>query len=839
MKIATNTSAVLIILLLSFLTSTGQEIEVDAVETPLNKVLIGIINSHGASISFDDESLSHYMVTDKNVYTSIDLALAGLLKNLPLSCELIGGVWVIFPIREVVEPQKKSFLSGRVFDKITNEALPYSHVTVNGWPSVSDLKGSFSSTFPFEDSIATVKVSHLGYYILDTLVLADQAHNFPLTPSIIGLSEIVIRGRTIEKSTQIGNLPGLMKLNHKIAHFLPGYGDNSVFNLIRLMPGILASGEQTSELIIWGSYAGQSKVVFDGFTVYGLKNFNDNISAFNPLVAKDIEIHKGGYDARYGGRVGGIVNIVGKNGNTAAPSFTVSLNNMTLNGMVEIPIFKKGSLIVAYRHTYFNMYNPSDMTALVKRNNDADSTNDVDITIMPDYKFRDLNIKYSTTINDNDLFYVSLHGGYDIFSYSIDDTVGNSILDKKTKDENSQFGGSIFYGHTLKNGNANNFRFSYSGLNSFYQDDFKQVFPLSNHTEYLAEDTIHNKMGESSLEYSNIVTINHAHTLESGVNIYYNDVKLEEHSFGALTARHHQSSGRISIFVQDNISVQKNIGLKAGFRLNYAGNLKKAYFDPRLSASFKLGENWTINAALGVYRQFVSLSTIIDEYGNYRYMWVIADNEDVPVLKATHYVLGTSYHQNNFTFSLEGYYKNTTGLIRYLNLVNLNVQDIFYGNAESYGIDLLVKKDIASHSAWIAYSLGKTTEHFKYYNTNDTRRAPHDQRHELKLAAMLNFNPFFFSSNYVFGSGFPYGNGLTQNSTSTDLTYSRLDISLIYKFLDRKVQGETGISLLNVLNTENLKYSSFEKMPANQTNGINIYAGAIPFTPTLYLKISM
>lgn len=51
--------------------------------------------------------------------------------------------------------------------------------------------------------------------------------------------------------------------------------------------------------------------------------------------------------------------------------------------------------------------------------------------------------------------------------------------------------------------------------------------------------------------------------------------------------------------------------------------------------------------------------------------------------------------------------------------------------------------------------------------------------------------------------------------------------------------GEVGISLLNVLNTENLKYSSFERIPVNQTKDINIYSGAMPFTPTLYLKISM
>ena len=830
-------SSVILFLLLSFLCSTGQEIIISADDTPLNEVLIDIIDSYNISISFDDESLRHYIISENKTYPSLDKAINGLLIGIPFTCELVGGVWVIYPEKEETIPRPKSYITGRILDKITKEPLPYSHIIVNGWPSISDLKGSYTSASNNFDSVVNVKVTHLGYYIFDTVVSTNQIHNFKLIPSSIGLTEIVIHGKDIEKSTQIGNLPGLMKLNHKIAHFLPGYGDNSVLNLIRLMPGILASGEQTSELIIWGSYAGQSKVLFDGYTVYGLKNFNDNISAFNPFLAKDIEIHKGGYDARFGERVGGIVNIVGKNGNTESPSFTVSLNNMTLNGMVEIPIFKKGSLIIAYRHTYYNLYNPSDMTALVRQNNDPDTTNDIDITIIPDYRFRDINIKYSTTFNENDLFYISLHGGYDNFSYSIKDTLWNRIIDKNTQEQISQFGGSIFYGNTLKNGNTNNFRFSYSGLNTFYKNEFSDIYP--NHTEYIADDTINNKLGELSLEYSNIVTINHTHSLESGINLYNNEVKLEEYSFNALTAKHNEASGRISIYAQDNISASKNINLKVGFRFNYAPSLKKAYFEPRVSATFIPYKNWKIVAAFGVYSQFVSLSTIVDEYGNYRYMWVITDNDKVPVLKATHYVLGTSYHNNNFTFSLEGYYKTTTGLTRYVYFPNLQKQDIFYGSAESYGIDILLKKDIRTHSAWIAYSLSKTMEHFSYFHTEDTRRAPQDQRHELKLAAMLNFDPFFFSSNYVFGSGFPYPSTPSQNSEDVDLKYSRLDISAIYKFLDRKVKGEVGISLLNVLNTENLKYSSFERIPVNQTKDINIFSGAIPFTPTLYLKISM
>ena len=288
--------------------------------------------------------------------------------------------------------------------------------------TITDLAGSFSYSTD-EDSVFSVQISHLGYYIVDTVLPAAHDLKLLLTPSVIGLTEVEIVNKYPEMAMQIGEQAGLMKLNNKIASFLPGYGDNSVFNLLRLQPGILASGEQTNELIIWGSYAGQSKVVFDGFTVYGLKNFNDNISSFNPLITKDIEVHKGGYDAKYGDRVGGIVNITGKNGNMLKPSFVFNINNMTISGLVEIPLFKTGSLVLSFRHTYYNLYDSENVSSVLNRNNDNDTTNDIQVNIVPDYLFRDINVKYSAKIHETDLFYISLYGGNDKFNYNFQQPV--------------------------------------------------------------------------------------------------------------------------------------------------------------------------------------------------------------------------------------------------------------------------------------------------------------------------------------------------------------------------------------------------------------------------------
>ncbi len=808
----------------------GQEILVDANNEPLNNLLIKIAEAENIQFSFNDEQLSKVIICHKDTFPNIEEALQTLLKSTDLLYECIDNVWIIYPIMK----EKYHTISGDIIDINTNEALPYSHILINGWPTISNQNGRFSYSLLEVDTICKITVSYLGYYILDTIVQISQNLSFELTPSSIGLTEIIICDKIIEKSYQFGGQPGLIKLNHKISHFLPGYGDNSIFNLIRLMPGILASGEQTSELIIWGGYAGQSEVKFDGFTVFGLKNFNDNISSFNPLMAKDVEIYKGGYDARFGGRVGGIVNIIGKNGNTKKPSFVFNINNMTLNGFADIPLSKSSSLILAFRHTYYNLYNPSDMTGLFSKTSIADSSNT--ISIIPDYLFRDANLKYSKTFKNNDIFFVSLHAGEDKFNYHINEPVINRIIEKKTSENNLQVGGSTYYSHNWSNGSSSDILFSYSSLSSEYKDDFKIKFPMAANIEYKADDKSNNQLEEYSIKFSNSITPNRKHNIKTGINFIHNMVMLDEYSFSTKTSYYFTSANRFSFFVQDELSVNQRFHVKVGLRAIHSFNINNTYLEPRFSAVFRIGDHWKINSAIGVYNQFISLSTIYDDFGNYKYFWTIADGNEIPVLHSNHFVLGTKYFKNDLLISLEGYYKSIDGLTRFYNLVNYNIQDIFYGTATGFGIDVLIKKDFHKHSAWIAYSLGKTTESFQYQNLYNIRPAPQDQRHELKLATMLNFDPIFCSSTYIYGSGFPYENNMSFKQNVFQ-PYSRLDISIIYKFLDRKLKGETGISVLNVLNTKNLKYESFEKIPRSQTTGINIVSEALPITPTFFLKI--
>ncbi len=186
---------------------------------------------------------------------------------------------------------------------------------------------------------------------------------------------------------------------------------------------------------------------------------------------------------------------------------------------------------------------------------------------------------------------------------------------------------------------------------------------------------------------------------------------------------------------------------------------------------------------------------------------------------------------------MDGFYKTTQGLTRYIRLLSLNYQGIAKGDGKSYGLDFYTKYNFSGHTLWLSYTLSKSVEHFSYFRSNEYLYAPQDQRHEFKVATIINLSPVFLSANYVYGSGFlefPYHQLISTNR----IPYSRLDVSATYKFLKKRNIGECGISILNVLNTANRKYSNFERIPLTQISSVSTYFEAVPFIPTLFLKLN-
>ncbi len=822
------------VLLLFQFQAFGQGIRVEADQEPLSHVLIRLADEYGIQLSFDDRLLSDYTVTVDRQFGSPEKAISYLIDPLPLDYQKSGEVFIIFPQRSGTVPGSYG-LSGRIVDSRSGEALPYTHLMIGEHGMITDFSGYFSITSA-EDSVFSMTVSHLGYYLLDTVLHAGENHTISLWPSRYALEEVTIEGRSVERSGQVGEQAGMIRLNHQIAYRLPGNGDDAVFNFLRLQPGILAAGEQSSEMIIWGGYPGHSQLIFDGFTIFGPKNFNDNISFVNPYMAKDIRIYKGGYPARYGGRVGGIVEISGIDGNRKKPSVNLNINNMTLSGMASVPVKKQAALTLAYRNTYYNLVDAEDLGLLTDRDGRGPGRQ-VDISVFPDYRFNDMNFKFSGSTGSGDPYFISLFEGRDHFFYAVNEERNVIRVEQEATEQSRQLGGTAFFGKSWKSGFLSNFSLSYSGLSRELKEKQELFHLLQEFTLSSSELQYKNSVKELTFKNNHYFSLSDRHRLVTGVEVVYHDVDLFRDSLDVMTHSGRNNAGRINLFAQDAYQLFPSVSLRPGVRIDYPFYLQRLYIQPRLLFSADLSERWKFNGAWGIYNQFISEASVIDDYGNFRYFWTICDNEGVPVLRAQHFVGGLVFRQDGLTVSLETYYKTVEGITRYVDLWDRGLPELFRGRARIYGMDLLVKSYFGKHEAWASYTLGRAEEYFPYFTGDHYAPAPQDQRHEIKGALLLDLSPFYLSVNYVYGSGLADGSFYTTEILER-YPYSRLDASFIYRLNIKKVRMETGISILNIFNRENIKYSNLIRIPESETSTIGIHAEAVPFTPTLYLNLS-
>ena len=196
----------LLFFLLTVLSGYSQQVDIVVYKTSLNEILIGLRDKYKLQFSFNDQLLSQYNLSIHRKFASPEDAVRSLIKGLPLIYHKQGDIFLILPENKGVAPRNYQ-MSGQISEAKSNEPLPFSNLLVDNRVIVTDLKGSFTYQGS-GDSLFHVKVSHLGYYPLDTVLVAGINHRINLIPSIIGLREIVIVDKSPDRSTQIGNRAG-------------------------------------------------------------------------------------------------------------------------------------------------------------------------------------------------------------------------------------------------------------------------------------------------------------------------------------------------------------------------------------------------------------------------------------------------------------------------------------------------------------------------------------------------------------------------------------------------------------------------------------------------------
>ncbi len=155
-------------------------------------------------------------------------------------------------------------------------------------------------------------------------------------------------------------------------------------------------------MYVRGGGPDQNLILLDGVPVYNCDHLFGFFSVFNADAINTITLIKGGFPARYGGRLSSVLDIRMKEGNLNEFHGNFSIGLVASKAMIEGPIKKNtSSFLVSARRTYIDIL----MQPL--------------INAMPEgggrfgYYFYDFNAKVNYIFNDINRLYLSLYLGKD------------------------------------------------------------------------------------------------------------------------------------------------------------------------------------------------------------------------------------------------------------------------------------------------------------------------------------------------------------------------------------------------------------------------------------------
>ncbi len=258
----------------------------------------------------------------------------------------MGGILLGFsvPSLHAQTPTQKASISGYLREKSSGEML--GNVVVAAAPSntrtLSNSYGFFSITLTKGQS-QWVYFRFPGFYA-DSLywtAKADTAVNIELgaMQSVESMGAVEIRA----KKTTIADRADMSRIDIPVQQIkeIPALlGEKDVMKVIQLMPGVQKGGEGQSGIYVRGGGPDQNLIVLDEAIVYNASHLFGFFSLFNGDALRSVELVKGGFPSRYGGRLSSVIDMNMKEGNNKKFAGEVGVGIISSRAVFEGPIVK-------------------------------------------------------------------------------------------------------------------------------------------------------------------------------------------------------------------------------------------------------------------------------------------------------------------------------------------------------------------------------------------------------------------------------------------------------------------------------------------------------------------
>lgn len=649
--------------------------------------------------------------------------------------------------------QKKHTISGYVKEKGSGEQLIGVSVFLPGTTisTSTNTYGFYSLTLPAADSI-TIGFGYLGYKpeFRKFSLRQDVELNIDLQ-SEANLKEVEVVAYRVEKVSQAVEMSKIDVPVAQIKNIPMLLGEKDVMKVLQLMPGVQKGSEGNSGIYVRGGGPDQNLIILDDATVYNASHLFGFFSLFNGDALKSVELTKGGFPARYGGRLSSVIDLNMKEGNKEELHGEGGIGLISSRLMLEGPLSKgKSSFLISGRRTYIDVL----ARPFMKEDGKAG------------YYFYDLNTKLNYDFGRKNKLYLSGYFGRDKFyardadrDYSSDAGIywGNAT---GTLRWNHLFTDKIFSNTSLT--------FSRYRFNIFVEEEDK-----GRDAKYKLN--YFSGIQDYSLKYDVDYLPNPQHSIKLGFQSTLHRfnpsaIVVKDNMGGNIDLESNVTDGiESSVYVEDTYKPISDLRLNVGVRLSHFAAESKSYFmpEPRLAVAYNLMEDLAVKASYARMNQYVHLISNTG-IGLPTDLWVPTTDRISPQ-RSQQVAVGVAkdFLDKDLALTVEGYYKKSDNIIGYKEGASFLIIDnpesaekvnwednITAGRGWSYGMEFLLQKKAGRFSGWAGYTLSWTQLQYDSLNFGKKFYARYDRRHDISLVGIYELSErITLSGTWVYGTG--------------------------------------------------------------------------------------
>jgi len=740
-------------------------------------------------------------------------------------------------------------ISGYIEDQDTGEKLISSNVF-----DYKSNKGTVSNTYGFysislkKDSVY-LEVSYIGYETKTFALYLNKniQLNIALSSSVT-LDQVEIsaeRSRRIEEQSQMSLVEVPVQQIKKIPALL---GEVDVLKALQLLPGVQSGGEGQNGLYVRGGSPDQNLILLDGVPVYNASHLFGFFSVFNADAIKNVTLIKGGFPARYGGRLSSIIDISMKDGNMKSYHGAASIGLISSKLLLEGPIVKdKSSFAVSGRRTYIDfLAQPLIKNALEDGEGASGSFG---------YYFYDLNAKVNWKFSDKDRIYLSMYAGEDPFSFNYNDVQKDTL--ESNLSTSLQWGNltsALRWNHVWNPKLFSNTTLTYSRYEFATGFGVKAIDHIENATTDISSD-----YGSGIDDYALKIDFDYLpspdhfirfganaihHTFKPGLSHLVFKIDSPDASLGIDTTIGQAAINSLeyAAYIEDDMKIGNFLKLNLGLHFSLYQLENKSYnsIQPRASFNFRLPGDIALKASFASMQQYLQFLTS-ESIGLPWDQW-LPTTEAVKPQRSWQGAIGLAKtFGDQYEFSIEGYYKemdNVTAFKEGKGQFDLEPWEelVTQGQGKSYGGEIFLQKKRGRFSGWLGYTLSWTTRQFEDKNGGKWYPFKYDRRHDISVVASYKISKRWnVSATWVYGTGNAYslanskyftyyyreipfdeireGSYLPYNFESTQTfkdrnsfrmaAYHRLDLGLDYEIKKKKYKSIWSLGAYNAYNRSN------------------------------------